>query len=238
MTQVNPELAQLLSGAMAGGEALTRFYQTQQAQNELLSNQSMLLLGKDGKLESHQYTFGGVADVLDRFEIALAACSIPSIPYSKLFGKNSSGLDNSNDADERNYEESIAQMQHDDLEPQFMHQLYPVICMSEFGNVPDDLDITWPSIRVLNEEDKSKLAKEGTEAILAPFAAGVTSQKLTLQELKQLGDKTEIFTNITDEIIEAADDQPQAPIEVEQGEARAGTAEFEEEDEPAPKKKK
>lgn len=228
LTQVNPELAQLLSGATAGGEALTRFYQTMQAQNELISNQSTLLLGKDGKLESHQYTFGGIADVLDRFEIALAACSIPSIPYSKLFGKNSSGLDNSNDADERNYEESIAQMQHDDIEPQFMHQLYPVVCMSEFGDVPDDLDITWPSIRVLSEEDKSKLAKEGTEAILAPFNAGVTSQKLTLQELKQLGDKTEIFTNITDEIIDAADDQPQAPIEVEQGEARAGTAEFSE----------
>ena len=228
LTQVNPELAQLLSGAVGGGAALQRFQQTMQAQNELLSNQSMLLLGKEGKLESHQYTFGGIADVLDRFEIACAASSNPSIPYSKLFGKNSSGLDNSNDADERNYEEAIAQAQHDDLEPQLMQQLYPVVCMSEFGDVPDDLDITWPSIRVLTEEDKTKLAKEGGEAILAPFNAGVTSQKLTLEELKQLGDKTEIFTNITDEIIEAADDQPQAPIEVETAEAKAGTATFQE----------
>lgn len=228
MTQVNPELAQMLSGATIGGMGLQKFQQVYQAQNELMSNNSMLLLGKDGKLESHQYTFGGIADVLDRFEIALAAASSPSIPYSKLFGKNSSGLDNSNDADERNYEEAIAQAQHDDLEPQLMQQLYPVVCMSEFGDVPDDLDITWPSIRVLSEEDKSKLAKEGGEAILAPFQAGVTSQQLTLQELKQLGDKTEIMTNITDEMIAAADDKPQPPIEVEQGEARAGTAEFEE----------
>jgi len=187
-----------------------------------------LILGKEGKLESHQYTFGGIADVLDRFEIAVAASSTPSIPYSKLFGKNSSGLDNSNDADERNYEEAIAQAQSDDLEPQLMQQLYPVICMSEFGDVPDDLDITWPSIRVLTEEDKVKLSKDGTEAILAPFNAGVTSQQLTLKELKQLGDKTEIMTNVTDKMIDEADDKPQAPIEVEQGEASAGTAEFEE----------
>jgi phage-related protein (TIGR01555 family) len=228
MTQVNPELAQMLSGATSGGAALTKFAQTYQAQNELLSNQSMLILGKEGKLESHQYTFGGIADVLDRFEIAVAASSTPSIPYSKLFGKNSSGLDNSNDADERNYEEAIAQAQSDDLEPQLMQQLYPVICMSEFGDVPDDLDITWPSIRVLTEEDKVKLSKDGTEAILAPFNAGVTSQQLTLKELKQLGDKTEIMTNVTDKMIDEADDKPQAPIEVEQGEARAGTAEFEE----------
>ena len=81
---------------------------------------------------------------------------------------------------------------------------------------------------MLTEEDKTKLAKEGGEAILAPFTAGVTSQQLTLQELKQLGDKTEIMTNITDEMIAEADDKPQPPIEVEQGEARAGTAEFEE----------
>jgi predicted ABC-type ATPase len=81
---------------------------------------------------------------------------------------------------------------------------------------------------VLTEEDKTKLAKEGGEAILAPFTSGVTSQQLTLQELKQLGDKTEIMTNITDEMIAEADDKPQPPIEVEQGEARAGTAEFEE----------
>lgn len=228
LTQVNPELAQLLSGAVVGGAGLQRFQQSMQAQNELLSNQSMLLLGKDGKLESHQYTFGGIADVLDRFEIACAASSNPSIPYSKLFGKNSSGLDNSNDADERNYEEAIAQAQHDDLRPQLMQQLYPVICMSEFGEVPDDLDITFPSIRVLTEEDKTKLAKEGGEAILAAFAAGVTSQQLTLQELKQLGDKTEIFSNITPEIIEAADDKPVPPIEIEQAEARAGTETFSE----------
>jgi hypothetical protein len=228
LTQVNPELSQLLSGATSSAGALTRYQQAMQAQNELLSNQSMLLLGKEGKLESHQYTFGGVADVLDRFEIALAACSIPSIPYSKLFGKNSSGLDNSNDADERNYEESIAQAQNEDLKPQLLQQLYPVICVSEYGEVPDDLDIKFPSIRVLSEEDKSKLAKEGTEAILAPFNAGITSQQLTGQELAQLSDKTEIFSNITPEIIAKMDDQPQAPIEVEQGEARAGSATFEE----------
>lgn len=228
LTQVNPELAQLLSGAVAGGAALTRFANTMQAQNELLSNQSMLLLGKDGKLESHQYTFGGIADVLDRFEIALAASSVPAIPYSKLFGKNPSGLGQVNEADERNYEESIAQAQHNDLKPQLTQQLYPVICMSEFGEVPDDLDLVFPSIRVLSEEQKATLAKDGGAAIIEPFNAGVTSQRHTLMELKQLGDKTEIHSNITDEDIEQADDKPQPPIEVEQGEAKAGTAEFEE----------
>jgi len=226
LTQVNPELAQLLSGATSSAGALTRFQQTMQAQNELLSNQSMLLLGKDGKLESHQYTFGGVADVLDRFEVALAACSIPSIPYSKLFGKNASGLGQINEADERNYEEAIAGSQNDDLRPQLMQQLYPVVCMSEFGEVPDDLDIKFPSIRVLSEENKSELAKSGVEAILAPFNAGVTSQKLTGQELAQLAEKTEIFSNITPEIIEEMDDKPQQISEMGAEGSQAERSEF------------
>ena len=178
--------------------------------------------------ESHQYTFGGVAEVLDRFEIALAACSDPAIPYSKLFGKNASGLGQTNEADERNYEESIASAQMDALRPVLMQQLYPVVCMSEFGEVPDDLDITFPSIRVLSEENKSQLAKDGSEAILAPFNAGVTSQQHTLRELKQLGDKTEIHSNITDEMIDAADDKVQVPEEIEQAEAREGSETFQE----------
>ena len=107
-------------------------------------------------------------------------------------------------------------------------QLYPVICMSEFGEVPDDLDLMFPSIRVLSEEQKATLAKDGGAAIVEPFNAGVTSQRHTLMELKQLSDKTEIHSNITEKDIEEADDKPQPPIEVEQGEAKAGTATFSE----------
>lgn len=227
LTQVNPELAQLLSGAAAGGQAMSTFARLLQAQNELLSNQSMLLLGKDGKLESHQYTFGGIAETLDRFELAVAASGDPPIPYSKLYGRNMSTLGQTNEADERNYEENIAGYQHSEMKPQ-LDKLYPVLCMSEFQEVPDDLDFIFPSIRVLTEEAKADLAQKGGQAIIEPFNAGITSQKQALQELKQLSDKTEIHSNISDEDIAKADDKPQVPIEVETAEARAGSAEFKE----------
>ena len=159
MTQVNPELAGIVSGLGASQMAAQKFYQIMEAQNRALSNQNMLILPKDGKLESHQYTFGGISEVLDRFEVSSAAAF--EIPYSKMFGRNVSALGTVNEADERNYEEKIAQYQHEAMKPQ-LDVLYPVICMSEFGYIPDDLDYTFPSIRVLSEKEKAELADIST----------------------------------------------------------------------------
>lgn len=223
LSQVNPELASLISGLGASKGAMQKYQQVMQAQNELMSNQSMLVMGKDSSLQSHQYSFGGISDVYQQFQMDIAGAA--KIPVSILFGRTVTGIGQSNDADIRIYEQEIAQKQEDELRPQ-LDKLFPVICMSEIGEVPDDFDFVFPSIRVLTEEEKSKLALDGTTAIMMPFSAGVTSQKTTLQELKSLAENTSIFTNITDKEIAEADDLPQIPIEVEQAEARSGEQEF------------
>lgn len=219
LTQVNPELAGIVSGLGASQQAAQKYYQIMEAQNQLLSNNSMLILPKDGKLETHQYTFGGISEVLDRFEVSVAGSF--EIPYSKMFGRNVSALGTVNEADERNYEERIAQYQNDDVKPQ-LDVLYPVICMSEFGEVPDDLDFMFPSIRVLSEKEKAELAETGTESIIKPFSAGLVSQRTAVMELKALSDKTEIYTNLSEEDIQAADKEIGIPLEVETMAARSG----------------
>lgn len=226
--QKNPELAQLLSGAASSKDALLHFQQRMQAQNELLSNQSMMIVGEDGDVFTHSYSFAGVSEIYSQFQMDIAGAA--RIPVSILFGRTISGIGQSNDADIRIYEQDIAQKQNEELRPQ-LDKLLPVMCMSEFGEVPDDLDYIFPSIRVLTEEQKADMAVKSGEAILAPFEAGVTSQKNVLQELKQVSDLTGIHSNITDEQIDAADDQPNVPLEVEVAESRAGSETFEEDDE-------
>lgn len=226
LAQKNPQLAAMLSGVGASGGALKKFNQTMQAQNEVLNNQSMLLLGADGDLLSQTYSFGGIAEVYQQFQMDIAGAA--RMPVSILFGRTASGLGQTGDAEIRIYEQDIAQKQDEELRPQ-LDKLYPVICMSEFGEVPDDLDFTFPSIRVLTEELKGEIAAKTVEAILGPFNAGVTSPRLTLMELKAQSDLTGLFTNITDEMIEAASDEVQPPLEVEENEAKAGTATFEDE---------
>lgn len=232
LAQKNPQLASMLSGIGASGQAAKKFAQVMEAQNQLMSNQSMLLMGADSSLEGHAYTFGGIAEVYQQFQMDIAGAA--KIPVSILFGRTATGLGQSNDSDIRIYEQEIAQKQNDELRPQ-LDKLYPIICMSAFGEVPDDLDMIFPSIRVLTDEQKSENAGKVAEAILEPYNAGVTSQRLTLQELKAQSDATGIFTNITDEMIEAADDKPILPMEVEQEEARAGEEFKEEAEQPAPK---
>jgi hypothetical protein len=235
LTQVNPDLASIVSGLGASQQAAQKYYQIMESQNQLLSNQSMLILPKDGKLESHQYTFGGISEVLDRFEVSTSGAF--EIPYSKMFGRNVSALGQVNESDERNYEEKIAQYQDDQMKPQ-LDVLYPVVCMSEFGEVPDDLDFVFPSIRVLSEKEKAELAEVGSTAIIKPFTAGVISQRTTVMELKQLGDKTEIYTNISAEDVEQANPEIGIPLEIETMAARSGlilnpdTGEFEQQQEP------
>ncbi len=210
IARIEPDLAQMLSGLGTTQQALLKFQQRMQAQNELMSNQSMLILGKDSDMKSVQYGFGGLGEVYAQFQMDVAGAA--EMPVTRLFGRTVTGLGQSNDADERYYEERIAQEQNSGLRPQ-LDKLYPVICMSEFGEVPDDLDFTFPSIRVLTESEKAELVEKASAPILAAYNSGVISQKVVLKELRQLGDTTNIFSNITDEDINEAESEPQMPGE-------------------------
>jgi phage-related protein (TIGR01555 family) len=216
IARIDPQLAEILSGLGLSSQALARWNATMQAQNQLMSNQSMLVMGKDADMKSIQYSFGGIGEVLAQFQ--MDASGAADIPVTRLFGRTITGLGQSNDADERYYEERIAQNQDEDVRPP-LDKLYPVICMSEFGEVPDDLDLSFPSIRVLQEEEKAELAEKSSAAILATFNSQVIGRKTALKELRSVGDSTGIFTNITDEDIDNAEEDPELPAETGQEEA-------------------
>lgn len=234
LAQKNPALAQLLAGTGASKTALAQFQKVMQAQNELMSNQSMLLMGADSDLQGHSYSFAGISEVYQQFQMDISGSA--KMPVSILFGRTVTGLSQGNDADIRIYEQDIAQKQHEELRPQ-LDKLYPVICMSEFGEVPDDLDMTFPSIRVLTEEQKTENAAKITEAVLKPYEAGITGPRLTLQELQAQSEVTGIFTNITPEMIEKASEEPVQPMLGMEGEGdneggEGNDAEFNESDHP------
>ena len=211
LVRKEPELAALLSGLGSSTAAAQKFATTMQAQNELISNQSTLILGKDAELQSHQYTFGGMAEIYAQFQLDI--CGAAEMTVSELFGRTATGLSATNEDDLRQKEERTKRRQQDQLKPQ-LDKLYPVLCMSALGEVPADMDIMFPSIRVMTEEEKANLAKSGTEAILAPYNAGIDGygSQIVLRELRQMSDRTGIGTNITDEIIESAtnDDRAEA----------------------------
>lgn len=211
LAQRDEQLSQMLSGAGSSQMAMQKFWGRMQAQNQLLSNQSTLILPKEGGLESHQYTFGGVADVYSLFQMDTAGAADMTVSW--LFGRTATGLGQTNEFDVQFRNDKVAALQDDNLRPA-LEKLYPVILTSEFGAVPDDIDLDFPAVAALTQREKIELAKSGTESAVSPFTAGVYSQKTTLIRLRHLDEMLEIPPSITDEMIEAADDEvlPQGDI--------------------------
>lgn len=202
------DLAQLLSGVGSSAKAAQGFEQRMSAINHLISNQSLVPLPEDGGLEATSYSFAGLSECYQQFQLDVSGAA--KMPVTRLWGRTITGLGQSNDADERLYEERIATDDEVLMLPQH-EKLYPVLCMSELGEVPDDLDLQYPSVRVLDEKEKAELAKAVTDTVTVALNSGGISPRTYAKELKQSSSLTDIFTNITDEALEQLSDEIQSP---------------------------
>ncbi|WP_205510324.1 phage portal protein [Paenibacillus elgii] len=195
------DLGELL--AVGDSRAQADLYNTLQAQNWLMSNMGMYLLGKDDDFTTHQYSFGGLNDIYESFMLDIAgACQMP---VTKLFGRAPAGMNATGESDMENYYETVQQAQETYLAP-VLDKLLPIMCMSEFGAVPDDIDYIFNPIRTPSDKDVAELVDKKTTSIINVYNAGIIGRKTSLKELKQMSDSTGMFTNITDEDIENADD--------------------------------
>jgi phage-related protein (TIGR01555 family) len=200
------DLNSMLSGLGANAQAQQRFYQTLKTQTELMSNQGLMILPEEGGMEQHSYSFSGIAEVYHEFMLDI--CGAAEYPMSRLFGRSSSGLAGTNEGDEHAYYDTIGQKQKRDLGP-VLHRLFPIIAMSTWGKVPSDFDWSYNPVRTMSSEAQAELAGKKGTTIVEFFNAGIISQKTAMQEGRALTDETGMFSNITDEDVEAADDEAQ-----------------------------
>lgn len=99
--------------------------------------------------------------------------------------------------------DKIAQLQESDLRP-VLEKLLPIMCMSVFGRVPDDIDIEFNPVAETGEEERANLIQQSSGAILQVFQGGLISRKTALKELRQSGVAYNMWSNIADEDIENA----------------------------------
>lgn len=196
------DMGEMLSAA--DEQTKEELYRTIQAQNWLMSNMGMQVIDASDDFQTHQYTFGGIADVYKQFMIDIAGAA--NIPATKLFGRSPEGMNATGESDLTNYYDMVAQEQEAKLRP-ILNKLLPVICMSTFGAVPDDLDFEFDPVSEPSDKDRSDLAKSEAENVVTVFNAGLISQRTALKELKQQGESIGAWTNITDEDIQKASDQ-------------------------------
>lgn len=190
--------------ATGSEKALQDLYATVQAQNALMNNNGVQILGEKDEYQSHQYAFSGLGEVYDRFMMDLAGAA--ETPVTKLFGRSPAGMNATGESDMQNYYDTIEEKQESDLRPAY-DKILPVMMMSEFGAIPDDFDYSFKPVRRLKDSEQADLASKNTDSITKVFTAGGISQKTLLKELREQSETTGMWSNITNEDIENADDE-------------------------------
>ena len=178
------------------------FHNVMQTINWMMNNSGLTIIGKDDEFDSKQYTFTGLNDVYESFMLDIAgACEIP---VTRLFGRSPAGFNATGESDLTNYYDSIEEKQEAYLAP-ILDKLLPVIALSTWGMVPDDLDYEFNPLRKADPKENADLAKSMTESVITVFNANLISQQTALKELRQQSEMTGMWSNITDEDIAGAD---------------------------------
>lgn len=193
-------LDQLLG--MGSADAQRRFWNSIQSQSILESNFGRQLVNKGDKFDTRQYTFTGLADVYNNIMMDVAGAA--RMPVTKLFGRSPAGLNSTGEGDLQNYYDYIEQRQAADLAP-VLDKLLPVMAVSTWGSIPDDIDYRFNPVRSANISDMAEIARYKVQSIVEAFNAGGIDQATMMKELRALSEDTGMFTNVTDEMIAQAD---------------------------------
>ena len=189
-------LEQLFS--LGAAEQQRRFWRVMQAQSVLRSNFGMQLVNKGDQLHNTQYSFGGLAEVYE--SMCLNLCGASHYPMTKLFGRSPAGMNATGESDLRNYYDYVDSQREAKLRP-VLEKLLPVLAMSAWGAVPEDLQIDFPPLWAPTAREVAEIAKAKAEAIVSTYQAGLLNVGTAQKELKKLEGETGLWGSLTDEEI-------------------------------------
>ena len=147
-----------------------------------------------------QINFGGLPQMIE--QIQYLVCSALKRPYSKVFGKGSSGLSEQT-IDIENYN-SVVDAEIRTPATQLIKWVVDLRCMQLFGRKLPDFQPKWKALRTLSEKEQSEVNSKLIQDYIALLQAGVMSPRQVAQKLTENG--TVLFS---DEEIEKLDDEIQ-----------------------------
>ena len=182
-------------------ESQKELYETLTMQNALMNSAGMGVVDRDDDFTTSQYTFSGISDVYELFMLDVSGAS--EYPVTKLFGRSPAGMNSTGESDLTNYYDHVKQGQENDLRP-VIEKLLPVLAMSTWGAIPDDLTFEFNPVRDSSESERADLMLKYTQSICAAFTNNIISQATALKELRQTSSFTGAYTNIDDTEIDQA----------------------------------
>lgn len=190
----------------AGGPAMEGLVKQIEMIRKYQSNEGLTLMDASDSFETHQYAFSGLSDMMLSFGEQISGAL--GIPLVRLFGQSPAGLNSTGESDIRNYYDNVAQEQERRLR-NGVGLVYQLLYRSKVGKAPSDsFDFDFRPLWQLTETEKSTIATQTTTAVVGASDAGLINRQTALRELRQSSRITGVFSNITDEDIAEAENDP------------------------------
>lgn len=192
-----------------GGAAMAGLTQYVNTMRQFQGIEGITVIDGEDKFELQgTQAFSGLSDALSQFAQQLSGAL--QIPLVRLFGQSPGGLGSNGDFEMRQYYDGVKQQQMKTLHSGVTN-VYKLLAVSNGIALPPNFAIEFRSLWELNDSDKASVAKTVAETVGAAFGDGLISAQTTLKELRQISRRTGIFTNITREKIDEADDEVAPP---------------------------
>lgn len=173
------------------------------------SIEGMTLMDMKDKFEAHSYSFSGLSDVLLQFGQQLSGAL--QIPLVRLFGQSPAGLNATGDSDIRTYYDMIQSQQESRLR-RGLGMVLDLLCRSELGSEPPKgSNFTFTPLWQMTPVEKATVGQAITTAVTQAVDSGLITPQAGMKELRQSSHATGIFSNITDEDINNAEQDPPEP---------------------------
>lgn len=184
------------------------------------SIEGITAIDMEEEFQTNSYSFAGLSDILLQFAQQLSGAL--GIPMVRLFGQSPAGLNSTGESDLKNYYDMIAASQEADLRDP-MTKLLNIVHRSVLGSEPSEtFSFDFTSLWQMSEKEKAEVATLTAGAVGQMVEAAVIDHATALKELRQSSDSTGIFTNITDEQIADAENEPPMPSFAEQATSGMG----------------
>ena len=192
-----------------GGDAYKGFLAYVNNMRRMQGIEGLSVIDAKDKLEAQTHqAFSGLADTMVHLGQQLSGAL--QIPLVRLFGQSPAGLNSTGESDLRTYYDHISNQQQKHLTRGVL--LTYVLAARSLGiQLPENFMVKFASLLELNDEEKAGVASEVASAVATAFDDGLITQKAAMQELRQSSSRTGIFSNITHDMINEADDQVNPP---------------------------
>ena len=178
-----------------------RIRETIEEENRIRTSFGLQLLSADDSMETHPYSFSGLAEVYELFMMDMAGAA--EIPATRLFGRSPQGLNATGESDMKLYYEKIGQLQENMLRPA-LDRLLPVLFISTLGFLPEELDYVFEPLATQDPMERANIISTYTDTVIRLCDSHLLTPAQGIAQLKNLTSATGAF-----QTLELNDEKPE-----------------------------